>query len=430
VLLHPSAKVYHGGDGLKFCFISTGTFEPWDWTNPDRQGIGGSETSHIEMAQRLARLGHDVVSLAPTPFTDAVDPAGVRWFNVELAGDDFATTIQSDGPVDVWVIYRAPEWIDRLPEGSTAWLICQDVDYKREGSRLTLERARSLTRLVALCQTQGQYFRTVYPGARVSVSSNGIKRALIDEIAADPPEREPHRLMYASSPDRGMEYLLEMFPRIREMVPDVELHIYYGFDNIEKVVQHLGKNSRVGYRTQRLRDLLAQPGVHYHGRTGQPELLREWFKAGLWVHPSNFTETSCITCMDAQACGAIPITGPVWAIAENVQHGIFIDGDVRNQLVAARYILETFKALVTPGFQEAIRPDMMAWARETFDWDIWARQWEGWARNDITHNTTGDVADDRRAANEAEEARNDVKPVQSIPAPRCVVDEVMEVALL
>jgi len=368
---------------MNFVFISTVTFEPWDWTNPDRQGIGGSETSHIEMAQRLARLRHNVISFAPTPFRNVViDPAGVNWHSFEDF-PEFAEANQHDRD-SIWIIYRAPELIDFVPASAPCWLICQDVDYTREGQQINRERQKRLTRLVALCQTQGQYFRNRYPAARVSVSSNGIKRSLIDQIALDPPERDPHRLMYASSPDRGMEYLLEIFPRLRELVADAELHIYYGFDNIEKVVAHYGKDSRVGQNTDRLRSLLEQPGVTFHGRMGQPDLLREWFKSSLWVHPSNFTETSCITCMDAQACGAIPVTTPVWAIAENVQHGVFIDGNVKaSALTRARYVLETFKLMVDSDRQTEIRADMMPWAIETFDWDVFARQWEGWGRADM-----------------------------------------------
>jgi glycosyltransferase involved in cell wall biosynthesis len=390
---------------MKFVFISTPTFEPWDWTNPDTKGIGGSETSHIEMAQRLRRLGHKVISFAPTGTNNPqVDPAGVTWFNFESTIPYLNEYPSAIPEADVIVLYRCPEMLDKLPKDAIVWLICQDVDYEMSGNVLTPERAERLTRLVGLCQTHGQYFRAKYSGARVSVSSNGIKRALIDEIAADPPERNPHRLMYASSPDRGMEYLLEIFPRLREMIPDAELHIYYGFDNIEKVISWFGENHQVAYNTAKLRKLLAQPGVTFHGRLGQPELLREWFKAGLWVHPSHFTETSCITCMDAQACGAIPVTTPIWAVAENVQHGVFIEGDVRQGLVKARYVQQAFSLMAQPELQEEIRGDMMAWARETFDWDIFARQWEGWARNDQWGRGPKTLEQERAAVDEMEVA--------------------------
>lgn len=372
------------GFSLNFVFISTPTFEPWDWSNPDTKGIGGSETSHIEMARRLSELGHSVTSYAPIPSERAVlGPGGVFWHPFEHLQAAFPATTDN-----VFVIYRAPELIDFVPEGAPCWLICQDVDYHRKGQELTSERIVKLTRLVALCETQGEYFHNRYPGAPVSVSSNGIKRQLIEEIAKDPPERNPHRLMYASSPDRGMEYLLQVFPRLRELVPDAELHIYYGFDNIEKVIEYYGKKSGIAKNTERLRALLQQPGVTFHGRMGQPELLREWFKSALWVHPSNFTETSCITCMDAQACGVIPVTSPVWAIAENVQYGTFIDGNVKHPLIQARYVLEAFKLLIDSQGQEEIRGEMMEWARIHFDWDKFAHQWEDWAREDLAtyHN--------------------------------------------
>jgi glycosyltransferase involved in cell wall biosynthesis len=366
------------GKVLRFAFISTPTFEEWDWTNPDAKGIGGSETSHIEMAQRLARRGHEVLSYAPTPYDGPVtDPAGVVWRRIQQMLSE-----PVEAP-DVWVVYRAPHVIDMLPDDAVIWHINQDVDYSREGDALTEDRCKRLTRLVALCNTHGEYLKYMHPAANVVVSSNGIKRGFIDEIAANPPERNPRRLMYASSPDRGMEFLLQIFPRVREMVPDLELHIYYGFDNIEKVVDFVGKNHRIAMNTERLKALLTQPGVHYHGRLGQRELLGEWFKAGLWVHPSNFTETSCITCMDAQACGAIPITSPVWAIAENVEHGVFVHGNVQNELIRARYVLEVFRMVVQAEAQDAIRADMMPWARDRFDWERFVDQWEDWARADL-----------------------------------------------
>lgn len=363
---------------MKFVFVSDSTFEPWDWTNPDTVGIGGSETSHIEMARRLAEAGHQVISYAPTPFTGPIDgPGHVTWFRcdqINWAAPD----------VNVWVLYRAPHLADHLPAGATAWLICQDTDYEMRGNELTAERLAKFTRIVALCGVHGDYLKAKYPAAkaRVCVSSNGVKAELIRQIAADPPERNPLRMMYASSPDRGLETLLEIFPRIAEQVEGLELHIYYGFDNIDKVIAHMGENHRASKTKKRIAKMFDHPGITYHGRTPQPELLREWFKAGIWCHPSNFTETSCITCMDAQACGAIPVTSPVWAISENVQHGFFIEGNVKNPLVRARYIHSVFSLALQPNLQDQIRGESMPWALDEFDWANFTGQWEGWARFD------------------------------------------------
>ena len=362
---------------MKFIFLSSPTFEPWDWTNPDTVGIGGSETSHIEMAQRLARRGHGVRSYGPVPFdTRRMDPAGVLWEQCKFARRDL------DG---VWVVYRDPEIIDGIPGGQPIWLICQDVDYPT----LTEERGKRLTRLVALCETHAKYLKIRYPFAadKVCITSNGIKAEEIAKADGEGIARNPRRMMYASSPDRGLFQLCMIFQRAKELMPDLELHVYYGFDNIEKIVDRfpLARKHR-----NEVMGMLEQPGIEFHGRTPQPALIREWFKAGIWCHPSVFTETSCITCMDAQACGAIPITTPTWAIEHNVEHGVFIEGNpVDDNLTRARYVLELVRMAADPNRQEAIRENMMPWARQAFGWERFVSQWEHWASNDLNFPLLG-----------------------------------------
>jgi glycosyltransferase involved in cell wall biosynthesis len=301
-----------------------------------------------------------------------VNPHGVTWERC----DNDQNIWKRDG---VWVIYRDPQSIDDVEPGKPAWLICQDVDYPT----LTAERAAKFTRIVTLCETHAFYMRLRFPhlAHKICVSSNGIKSELISEALKNPPARNPKRLMYASSPDRGLVHLALVFSRAREVVPDLELHVYYGFNNIEKVEE---RNPRVRAITNNIRRQLDQPGIEVHGRTAQPELIQEWLKVGIWCHPSSFTETSCITCMDAQALGAIPITTPTWAIGDNVKHGVFIEGDPYNDnLTRARYTLELIKLASDPERQDAIRAEMMPWAQSFFGWEKFVDQWEEWAREDL-----------------------------------------------
>lgn len=361
---------------LDFVFLSCPTFEEWDWTNPMSVGIGGSETSHVEVSARLSRRGHQVYSYAPTPYEEVRrDPAGVTWERCDKG--DFSRP-------GVWVIYRDPEMIDGVKPGNPCWLICQDVDYPT----MTEARGRRVDRIVALCDDHAEHLRSKWPFAadKVCVSSNGIRSAVIEEVdnlqcIGGLPPRNPRRLMYASSPDRGLWNLLHIFERVRELVSDVELHVYYGFNNIEKIIDRMPYAAAL---RSSLLERLQGPGITWHGRIGQAEMYREWFQAGLWCHPSEFTETSCITCMDAQACGAIPVTSPIWAVGQNVQHGVMIDGlPERDPITRARYVLEVLKLIQDPERQELIRWPMMKWARETFDWERFVDQWESWASEDL-----------------------------------------------
>jgi glycosyltransferase involved in cell wall biosynthesis len=364
---------------MDFVFYSQPTFEPWDWNNPETVGIGGSETSHIEMARRLNERGHEVFSYAPIRnksvgsgrILSKMGPAGVKWAHSNNA--NFAKP-------GVLVIYRDPEILDRIGPGRAAWLIFQDVHY---GNKLTEARASKLTRLVALCEEHANKLRSLYPFAahKVCVSSNGT---LVKDNETFPNHRNPRRMMFASSPDRGLNQCLQIFGRVKEVIPDAELHIYYGWDNIDKVIARGGSwGQEVLRRKNYTIQLIEKTGAQWHGRTGQGALKFEWSKAGIWCHPSNFTETSCITCMDAQALGAIPVTIPTWAVGENVKHGVFIEGDAGNSLTRSRFVLEVIGLMLDPERQDIIREDMMPWARERFGWDRFVTQWERWATQDM-----------------------------------------------
>ena len=47
---------------MKFIFFSPVNFQRWDWRSSVETGIGGSETSHVEMAWRLANRGHEGIN--------------------------------------------------------------------------------------------------------------------------------------------------------------------------------------------------------------------------------------------------------------------------------------------------------------------------------------------------------------------------------
>lgn len=381
---------------MTFRFYSPRALEPWDWRNPDEKGIGNSETSHIEMALRLAKRGHEVVSYTNMPDETYENLQQVRRYG-EVAWRDL---VQADfSQSGVWVLYRCPEMIEQFTHRTRAdqqvWLVVQDTYFV-----LTDPQAAIVDRVLCLCEAQAAKQREVSPNCadKVCVTSNGIRVDMIEEVErgmceplwADVTIRKPYRLHFSSSPDRGLPVLLEkIFPRAKEYVPELELHIYYGFDNIEKLLKQGDEAAQERARkffgpwVERVKAHLHDPGVHWHGRIGQRDLTREWLKAGLWVFPSTYPESSCASVMEAQALGAIPITHPLWGLAENTKWGTLITGGdpYSDPLTQARYVAEIVRLarMDATGALDDYRRQMMADARRRFDWNVQVPRWEAWA---------------------------------------------------
>ena len=343
-------------------------FEQWDYRNSTEKGIGGSETCHTEMAWRLARRGYEVHSYSPLPDDCDREWRGTHWHRLEDA--DFSQP-------GLWVFFRSTNEINANEKkpGQEWWLLLQD-----EGCTgpITQSTADKLDRVIALCGWHRGHIEKNWPVVKdkVVVSSNGIKVDLMREIEAEGiPRRNPKKLIYASSPDRGLLTLLKIFPKAKEIVPDLELHCFYGVDNIEKLIEFNPRFSHYKGFVQKLKKALDQPGVHWRGRVSQKELYREWMAAGIWPYATHFGETSCITCMEAQALGAVPVTNPYWALAENVRYGVWVTGDPQNNsLIQARYVDAIVR--IANSDCDSYRDEMMKFARGKWNWDRIVDQWE------------------------------------------------------
>jgi len=143
---------------------------------------------------------------------------------------------------------------------------------------------------------------------KMLVSGDGI-HSWVPELQ----EPQKHRLIWASSPDRGLDVLLTWWPAILKKWKDAELHVFYGWNNYDQMMQMYPEMATF---KEHVLKLLAQPGVTLHGRIGQKELAAEFAKSQFWVYPSiradgkDWHETYCITAMEAQANGCIPSCGP------------------------------------------------------------------------------------------------------------------------
>lgn len=124
---------------------------------------------------------------------------------------------------------------------------------------------------------------------------------------------------YFSSYDRGLECLLDMWPKIKEQVPEATLDIYYGWNQFDKF--HSKDPQKMKWKWQMIRKM-NQDGVKEHGRVNHTELAKAMKEIQIWAYPTEFTEIHCITALKAQEAGCIPVTTGVAALKETSVKGL------------------------------------------------------------------------------------------------------------
>jgi glycosyltransferase involved in cell wall biosynthesis len=335
--------------------------EAWNPMDFERQGLGGSETAVIRLGQSFAKQGHRVVTYS------TIDKPGYYDDVCYRPTEHFRPDIESD----MYIAWRSPEAADWDIKTKRLVLWLHDTDY---GDRLTIERARLFDNFVVLSEWHKEHFQRCYPFVsehKIVVIGNGvdIERFIPDVL----PTRNPKQVIYSSSPDRGLDIILEhIWPKVIEAVPDAELHTYYGWNNFEKFAKqwpHLAEFQR------RCKELIANTtGIIQHGRVDQTTLAEAFMRSSVWLYPTYFTETYCITAVEAQLGGAIPITNHLAALAETVRSGWIIDGDVHDPEVQEQYVKAVITALQTP-MDKRPEHDQVKINAPALSWDDIAASW-------------------------------------------------------
>ena len=341
----------------------------WETWGPSslKTGIGGSELAALHMATGLAKLGHDVEVMGQVipgtwngaRFTDFQDYVDVGSKKIEC---------------DVFISSRHLPALRLLPTTRLSVLWMHDIHVGADPHGFMKEYDIILNLSMWARDTAMRYYPRV-PPERFVVTRNGIDTKLF----AGPIAKDGCKVVYSSSPDRGLDKLLDWWPSIREMRPDAELHVYYGFDTWERMADLRSDKIaklQIGIFRARLASMEGQ-GVVAHGRVGQEELARAWMGTSLWLYPTSFCETSCITAMEAQAAGAWPITSRLAALPETVRHGALIDPPNTRDGYQEEFLGRTRSFLEDA---DSKREDGQGlnriWTLENMDWQSVANQWD------------------------------------------------------
>ena len=133
------------------------------------------------------------------------------------------------------------------------------------------------------------------------VADDGIPETALFVDGADA-DRDPYACAYISSPIRGLDGLLTIWPAIRRAHPKASLHVYYGW--------HTTPSSVAGQLKpmidRKMREL-ESAGVVWHDRVPQQQLERELPKYGVLLYPCTFPEGYMIAGVRATAAGMIPV---------------------------------------------------------------------------------------------------------------------------
>ena len=116
-------------------------------------------------------------------------------------------------------------------------------------------------------------------------------------------------------------------------------------------------------------------GVLPHGRVGQDRLAREFLQSEFWFYPTAFTETFCISALEAQMAGALCIATDLAALQTTVgPRGVLLPGDPASPQYRFAAIDAIRRSVQDPQWRERIVSDAREWAAEQ-SWDRIASLW-------------------------------------------------------
>ena len=328
------------------CIFCSPASEPWSPASIDK-GIGGSEEAVVQMAHEWKNLGYKV-----TVYNDCAEDEGMHDGVHYVSFEKF----NKRDKFNVFIAWRRNFCF--LVDAITKILWIHDLPRETD---LNENMMRQTDYVVVLSDYHKSLLPDTVPESKIFVSTNGLVPADFDAIGDV--ERIPHRIIYASSYDRGLERILEGWGRVRKAVPNAELHIYYGWNTYDIYLKE-GVITDDSWKKKMI-GMMNQPGITEHGRIGHKELLTEYAKCGILAYPGEYTgEINCIALSKAIGCGCYPVTN---------DHAVLPERNTTGVVVPNEHFIEALISALD-SYTPAERSDARDYV-ENLSWENVAKSW-------------------------------------------------------
>jgi len=257
-------------------------------------------------------------------------------------------------------------------------ILWQHLNYDQPNVKLMQDRkfVDSIDYFIYVSHWQYNRFREVYkiPEYKSFVIKNAThafepvkKEALM--ITSD-----KIKLLYTSTPWRGLIILLKAIEILNKTRDDFEVDIYsstkiYGstFDENEK-----DKFTELFEKCKNTKN------VNYHGYTFNGEIRRAVEKAHIYAYPSIFEETSCLAVIEAMAAGCHVVTTNYGALPETCgEFATMIEFDSSGQNLIERYA-ETLNSVIDNYRDNLYKDDLemqIKYYNKNYSWETRIQEW-------------------------------------------------------
>lgn len=344
------------------CIYTGPAWERWTINSINTTGIGGSETCAAMLAREFVKRGYRSVLIGDCEGQEGVID-GVEYLN-HTRWDEF----KEANYIDYLISSRCVRPLAHSIKNGKNYVWSHDI-FIPEMMYRHPEHSEKVNKFICLSPWHVQFFSQHHqvPTSQIFIQGNGLDLSRYDNYANV--EKDPYRLFYSSSPDRGLLTLLKQFAVLKKEFPKLNLHVYYGFFNWKSAIEQR-KNPQELEHLRQIEEFMKQDGVYYHDRVSQKVLAEEQMKASLWVYPTEFTETCCITAAEAMLAGAVPVCTTLAALSSTVPDGCGVKVQKPDECLKA-----TATLLQHPKMQERFRAKGREFVLQNCGWSKVADNW-------------------------------------------------------
>ena len=278
------------------------------WSTHDEYGLGGSESGFIRTVEYLRKLGHEVHVFTTADVRKQTAPDGSIWSNVEY--------FDPKEHYDVVYSLRHKEPFNTRPNAKLTVLFLADTEsvglgqYVRDG-RIDLVTSVSMWQGKKIADEENIH------GDNMLYSSNGVDDR--GRVGFDLDIKESGRCIFMATPERGLGNLLDVWPQIKDKVPFATLHLFSSF---------MGWGHTEESNREMMHDILERIssmenlGVVNHVHAPPWAIVEELKRADLYIYPTAFKETRCMSILEGELYGVIPVATALAALLESVVPGL------------------------------------------------------------------------------------------------------------